>query len=114
MDSIWDLANPHLRDLALYEPGKPIEETARECGLRPEEIVKLTTVLITYKECPHLDAKDRGVQAARIMADVARGKVKPVQALAKPPLIVNIAGPELLLDPIIQFEKKFVGITHLL
>ena len=43
MDSIWDLANPHLRDLALYEPGKPIEETARECGLRPEEIVKLAS-----------------------------------------------------------------------
>ena len=33
MDSIWDLANPHLRDLSLYEPGKPIEETAREFGL---------------------------------------------------------------------------------
>ena len=43
MDSIWDLANPHLRDLALYEPGKPIEETARECDLRPEEIVKLAS-----------------------------------------------------------------------
>src|SRR5438045_2314394 len=43
MDSIWDLANPHLRALAPYEPGKPIEETARECGLRPEEIVKLAS-----------------------------------------------------------------------
>jgi histidinol-phosphate aminotransferase len=43
MDSIWDLANPHLRDLALYEPGKPIEETARECDLRPEQIVKLAS-----------------------------------------------------------------------
>lgn len=43
MDSIWDQANPHLRDLALYEPGKPIEETARESGLRPEEIVKLAS-----------------------------------------------------------------------
>jgi len=43
MDSIWDLANSHLRDLGLYEPGKPIEETARECGLRVEEIVKLAS-----------------------------------------------------------------------
>ena len=43
MDSIWNLANPHLRDLALYEPGKPIEETARECGLRPDQIVKLAS-----------------------------------------------------------------------
>ena len=37
MDSIWDLANSHLRDLGLYEPGKPIEETARECGLPAED-----------------------------------------------------------------------------
>jgi histidinol-phosphate aminotransferase len=43
MTSIWDLANPHLRDLALYEPGKPIEETARESGLRPDEIIKLAS-----------------------------------------------------------------------
>lgn len=43
MSSIWDIANPHLRDLALYEPGKPIEETARELGLRSEQIIKLAS-----------------------------------------------------------------------
>ena len=43
MTSIWDYANPQLRDLALYEPGKPIEETARESGLRPEQIIKLAS-----------------------------------------------------------------------
>jgi histidinol-phosphate aminotransferase len=43
MDAIWEQANPQLRDLAPYEPGKPIEETARECGLRPEQIIKLAS-----------------------------------------------------------------------
>ena len=43
MTSIWDLANPQLRDLAVYEPGKPIEETAREFGIDPAEIVKLAS-----------------------------------------------------------------------
>jgi histidinol-phosphate aminotransferase len=43
MTSIWDLANPQLRDLAVYEPGKPIEETARELGVDPAEIVKLAS-----------------------------------------------------------------------
>jgi histidinol-phosphate aminotransferase len=43
MDSIWRMAQPYLRDLAVYEPGKPIEETAREIGLRPEEITKLAS-----------------------------------------------------------------------
>ena len=34
MNSIWDHANPALRDFKVYEPGKPIEETARELGSR--------------------------------------------------------------------------------
>ena len=55
-----------------------------------EEIVKMTTVLITYKECPHLDAMDRGMQGARIMADIVSGKVKPTQAIVKPPMLLNI------------------------
>lgn len=43
MRSIWDLANPQLRDLAVYQPGKPISETARELGCRPDEIIKLAS-----------------------------------------------------------------------
>ena len=54
------------------------------------EIVRLTTALITYKENPHIDTFERGVQAARIMAGTVSGKLKPVQAIAKPPMIYNI------------------------
>src|SRR5215212_2227056 len=43
MPSIWDTANEQLRDLAVYEPGKPIEETARELGADANEIVKLAS-----------------------------------------------------------------------
>src|SRR2546430_967763 len=43
MSSIWDLANSQLRNLPVYEPGKPIEETARELGTRPDEIIKLAS-----------------------------------------------------------------------
>lgn len=43
MSSIWDLANPQFRDLPVYEPGKPIEETARELGAHPDEIIKLAS-----------------------------------------------------------------------
>lgn len=37
------MANPELRELAVYEPGKPIEETARELDVDPAEIVKLAS-----------------------------------------------------------------------
>jgi len=43
MSSIWDTANPQLRDLAVYEPGKPIEETARELGADAAKIIKLAS-----------------------------------------------------------------------
>ena len=43
MRSTWDLANAQLRSLAVYEPGKPIEETARELDIHPAEIVKLAS-----------------------------------------------------------------------
>jgi histidinol-phosphate aminotransferase len=43
MTSLWDQANPQLRDLVVYEPGKPIEETARELGCDPAEIIKLAS-----------------------------------------------------------------------
>jgi histidinol-phosphate aminotransferase len=40
---IWKLANPQLRDLAVYEPGKPIEETASKLGVHPDSIIKLAS-----------------------------------------------------------------------
>lgn len=41
--SILSYANQNVYELVAYQPGKPIEETARELGLRPEEIVKLAS-----------------------------------------------------------------------
>jgi histidinol-phosphate aminotransferase len=59
MTSIWDLANPQLRSLGVYEPGKPIEETARELDVHPAEIVKLAS-----NENP-LGPSSKAVQAMR-------------------------------------------------
>ncbi len=41
--SLWNLAHPWLRELVSYEPGKPIEDVARELGLKPHEIIKLAS-----------------------------------------------------------------------
>jgi histidinol-phosphate aminotransferase len=41
--SIWQFANPQLRDLVSYEPGKPVEDVARELGLKPSDIIKLAS-----------------------------------------------------------------------
>jgi len=43
VNDLWTLAHPWLRDLVSYEPGKPIEDVARELGLKPSEIIKLAS-----------------------------------------------------------------------
>ncbi len=41
--SIAQYANQNVLELVAYQPGKPIEETARELGMKPEDIVKLAS-----------------------------------------------------------------------
>ena len=40
---MWKTAHQHILKLVAYEPGKPVEELAREMGLQPAEIVKLAS-----------------------------------------------------------------------
>ncbi len=66
MNSIWDCACPQLRGLTVYEPGKPIEETARELGVDPAEIIKLAS-----NENP-LGPSPRALEAIRRALDNAQ------------------------------------------
>lgn len=43
MSTIVEQAHPWLENLVAYDPGKPIEETARELGLDPGDIIKLAS-----------------------------------------------------------------------
>jgi histidinol-phosphate aminotransferase len=63
MTSIWELANSQLRNITVYEAGKPIEETARELGVAPETIIKLAS-----NENP-LGPSPKAVQAMRAALD---------------------------------------------
>lgn len=66
----------------------------------PPQIVEQSTALVTYKTNPHVDQRERGVKAAGIMARIARGEVKPTQAIAKPPMIYNIRFQNTNLEPL--------------
>ena len=82
MTSIWDRANPQLRDLAIYQPGKPIEETAREFGRRASEIIKLASnenplgpspkavsAMHAAVECTHLYPDGGGYYVTRALSE---------------------------------------------
>jgi microcystin degradation protein MlrC len=64
-----------------------------------DEIVADSDILITYKDNPHLDTKERGIQTTTILNGMLRGKLKPVQVRAQPPMIVNIVYQNTFSDP---------------
>jgi microcystin degradation protein MlrC len=55
-----------------------------------DQVVSASTALVIYKTYPHLDQRERGLQAAGIIARAVRGEIRPVQASARPPMILNI------------------------
>jgi microcystin degradation protein MlrC len=53
-------------------------------------MVAATDALIAYRTNPHLDQRARGIDAARMLIDTLRGKLRPTMAAAFPPLAINI------------------------
>ena len=81
------------------------------------EIVEHSDALITYKETPHIDTFERGLQAVETMARMVRGEVKPVQAVVKPPMLFNIMFHHtraLPLRPIVAESRRLEENTRIL
>src|SRR4029077_3406803 len=54
------------------------------------KMVAACDALIAYRTNPHLDQRQRGIDAGRLMARTLRGEVWPTMAGAFPPLAINI------------------------
>ena len=53
-------------------------------------MVAATDALIAYRTNPHVDQRQRGVEAAALIARTLRGVVRPTQAAAFPPMAIGI------------------------
>ena len=75
----------------LVGPDFPVIVTHDYHGNVPPQLVEDATALIIYKTCPHIDQRERGLQAAELLTRTVRGEVQPVSSIAKPELVYNIA-----------------------
>ncbi|HUG43044.1 MAG TPA: M81 family metallopeptidase [Acidobacteriota bacterium] len=89
-----------------FGPDFPIVVTHDFHANVSEEIIRDSDVLITYKENPHLDTYERGLQAAEVMAGIVAGRVKPVQVVAKPPMLYNIVHQNTFNGPLTPIVKE--------
>ena len=89
-----------------FGPAMPIVVTHDFHANITPKMVELCNVLITFKENPHLDTYDRGLQAADIMAKIVSGKVKPVQSIVKAPMVYNIAFQNTYANPLLPITTE--------
>ena len=70
MIPMWKTAHEHILSLTVYEPGKPVEELARDLGLREEDIIKLASNENPLGPSPKaLDAMRRTLERAHFYPD---------------------------------------------
>ena len=55
------------------------------------QMISHTNASVFYRSNPHLDQRERGLEAATLMARTLRGEISPVQAIEMPPLLISIA-----------------------
>ncbi len=84
-------------------PELPIVVTLDLHGNISERLIQNCTAAIAYRTCPHVDQRQRGRQAADLLERVLRKEVRPCQALAKPPVIVNIMTHDTSEEPLRSF-----------
>lgn len=75
---------------AVVGPDFPLFVTHDYHGNVPPQLVEDASGLIIYKTCPHVDQKERGLQAAELLTRTIGGHIRPVTAIAKPELVYNI------------------------
>lgn len=55
-----------------------------------EQMVEMADALVGYDTYPHIDQVERGLEAAELLVRTIKGEIRPVMALAKPPLMIPV------------------------
>ena len=80
-------------------PNLPVVMTLDLHSNISERMIANTNAAVTYRSNPHLDQRERGIEAARLLAATLRGEVQPVQAVETPPWIIPICRQYTAEDP---------------
>ena len=74
----------------LIGPDRPLVATLDFHANISPLMARASDALLAYRTYPHIDQRERGKKAAGLALLAARKQVMPVQALRKPPLLINL------------------------
>jgi microcystin degradation protein MlrC len=87
-------------------PDFPIVVTLDLHGNVSQRLIDHCDATVAYRTCPHVDQRACGLRAAEILRAMLRGEVRPRQALAKPPLLINIMLHDTSCEPLRSFMEE--------
>ncbi len=87
-------------------PDLPIICTIDPHANLSQRMVSACDATIAYRTNPHLDQKQRGLEAASLMDRTLRGEVRPVQAAAFPPVAIGIERQDTSSPPCLPLYEK--------
>jgi microcystin degradation protein MlrC len=87
-------------------PDLPIFVTFDLHGNLSQKQIDSCNGAVAYRTNPHVDQRECGKRAASLLLRTLRKEIRPVQALAKPPLIVNIMVHNTSLEPLKSFMDE--------
>jgi microcystin degradation protein MlrC len=80
-------------------PDVPLAATLDFHGNVSPAMADHANILVGYQTYPHVDQRERGLVAARLLTRMVRGEVRAVTRIAKPPLILNLLGQDTAREP---------------
>ncbi|MFO0841589.1 MAG: M81 family metallopeptidase [Gemmataceae bacterium] len=83
----------------------PIAVTFDLHGNLSERTASLLDLAVAYRTNPHVDQRERGLEAARLLHRWVRGEIRPRLAMAKPPFLINIMRQDTSQEPLARFLR---------
>ena len=87
-------------------PDFPVVVTLDLHGNISQRFIDNCHAAVAYRTCPHVDQRECGRRAASLLVRALRGEIRPRQALAKPPVIVNIMVHDTSSEPLKSFMDE--------
>src|SRR3954447_17563620 len=98
----------------LIGPDRPLIVTLDYHANVSPRMASASDALIAYRTYPHVDQRGRGLRAAELAALAAAGRIRPTQALSKPPLFINLLAQETDREPLRGLFHELDDLHHAL
>ena len=95
-----------LRRLREAFPDKPIVATLDYHGNISPKMAEYADALVGYQTYPHIDQRERGLLAAQILVRAIKKEIRPVTAIAKRAMILNLLGQDTSREPMSSLMVK--------